>query len=63
MMGPVACAAVGDPTEGALVVAAAQFDLLKAELENALPGLPKFPSPITPCYKNITQNCILPRYS
>jgi Ca2+-transporting ATPase len=28
--------AVGDPTEGALVVAAAQFGLLKAELERAL---------------------------
>jgi Ca2+-transporting ATPase len=35
--------AVGDPTEGALVIAAAQFGLLKAELEQALPRIAEVP--------------------
>ncbi|NOZ29425.1 MAG: cation-translocating P-type ATPase [Chloroflexi bacterium] len=35
--------ALGDPTEGALVVAAAQFGLLKAELERALPRIAEVP--------------------
>ncbi|MCS7220676.1 MAG: cation-translocating P-type ATPase [Anaerolineae bacterium] len=34
---------VGDPTEGALVIAAAQFGLLKAELERALPRVAEVP--------------------
>ncbi|MFQ5855896.1 MAG: cation-translocating P-type ATPase [Anaerolineae bacterium] len=35
--------AVGDPTEGALVVVAAQFGLLKAELERSLPRVAEAP--------------------
>jgi Ca2+-transporting ATPase len=35
--------AVGDPTEGALVVAAAQFDIHKPELERALPRVAEVP--------------------
>jgi Ca2+-transporting ATPase len=35
--------AVGDPTEGALVIAAAQFGLLKGELEQALPRIAEVP--------------------
>jgi len=34
---------IGDPTEGALVVAAAQFGLLKAELEQVLPRVVEAP--------------------
>jgi Ca2+-transporting ATPase len=35
--------AVGDPTEGALVIAAAQFGILKPELERALPRVGEVP--------------------
>jgi Ca2+-transporting ATPase len=35
--------AVGDPTEGALVIAAARFDILKYELERALPRVSEVP--------------------